>query len=495
MVWRKSALQKVLLRGDDPGVDLASLLTKLDKTPVKTTDEAQAICNLLKRLPVKVAKEGQVVNSRLSALVALFQDVETKGAFGVLAKQGVPELCRIFDELVDSKDEGTIDDLLFVLKILAMYRTEAGTDRVIRAARMPLKPETYMWSIILGQYKQDHPQAKRILKEIGNPLPRGFLAVALLDCANGHAIAASETPHPFNSTEGIKRLQAWLVARDEDQYSYAHSATASIPFIRQPERDQLLALALGHPDVGVQMEGAWASAKLGSETGLKLLVRYCLDANYSQQARQYLVELGREDAVPGEALAPAFQAKATFANWLAYPNELGRVPDEVQIVDQRKLAWPPDGERKSLWLIQFRVKDTTGLGEDDVDCGLVGSVTFCLFSYKIAERPPEDAYAIHCYWEMESQRLIREIEVEQGGKKHDDMLQQWHGEPLKSPEIVCLAELSPKLKYPRKVVALATATLKGEDGWVVLDEQRSSWYSKHDMPEGVSQKTVLMVHL
>ena len=285
-------------------MDLASLLAKLDETPVKSKDEAEAICSLLKPLNGAIAQGKQTSRSRLHPLTALFQDVETKEAFSVLAAQGTAELCRIFDQLADTTDEGTIDDLLFVLKILAMYRTETGTERVIRAAHKPLKPEAYMWSVILSQYEDDHPQAKRLLKELANPIPPGFLGVAFLDCANGHAIHGTATAHPFNSADGIKRLQAFLTSRDEEQYSYAHSAAAAIPFIRKPERDQLLALALGHPDVNVQLEGAWASAKLGSEAGVKVLVRYCLDPNYSEKARQYLAELKRDDDVPRAALAP-----------------------------------------------------------------------------------------------------------------------------------------------------------------------------------------------
>ena len=48
MFSRKSALQKVLERGDDPKVDLAHLLHGLDETTVKTKIEAEAICNSLK---------------------------------------------------------------------------------------------------------------------------------------------------------------------------------------------------------------------------------------------------------------------------------------------------------------------------------------------------------------------------------------------------------------------------------------------------------------
>ncbi len=243
------------------------------------------------------------------------------------------------------------------------------------------------------------------------------------------------------------------------------------------------------------MEGAWAAAKVGSEAGVKVLTRFCLDPNHSATARKYLAEIGRENVVPPKALAGDFQAQAAFARWLAHPNELGRPPDSLEVVDHRELAWPPEGERKQLWLIKYRVKDTTGLGEDHIDCGMVGSVTFCLFSYKMAQRPPEDAYAIHCYWELTSQKLIREIEAQNGAAEHRAMLHQWRGRPLKDAGIVTVAELSPKLHYLQNTVALAAASIDGEPGWAVLDGERSTWYPKSEFPDDAPHKTVLMVHV
>src|SRR5262249_53328145 len=138
---------------------------------------------------------------------------------------------------------------------------------------------------------------------------------------------------------------------------------------------------------------------------------------------------------------PSFMAKAQFAQWLAHPNELGRLPDELEIIDHRELDWPPEREIKALWLLKYRVKDQTGLKDDDVNVGLVGSVTFCLFTYELARRPPEDAYAIHCYWEMSNLGLIAESEVDEGSTEYDRMLQQCRVDGLGSVRIVSVVEL------------------------------------------------------
>ncbi len=165
-------------------------------------------------------------------------------------------------------------------------------------------------------------------------------------------------------------------------------------------------------------------------------------------------------------------------------------------MDSRELAWPPEGQLKRFWLIKYRIVDETGLGKDDVDCGLVGSVTFCLFSYKMAERPPEDCYAIHCYWEMAVGEKIEEVDVEPGtGSEYEHMLAQWNGPPLQNPIIVAVANLDLELDYPQPTVALARAVSQGIEGWVALDGPRSTWYPASDFPRDTEQSTVLKIHV
>jgi hypothetical protein len=145
-------------------------------------------------------------------------------------------------------------------------------------------------------------------------------------------------------------------------------------------------------------------------------------------------------------------------------------------------------------LIRYRLLDRTGLGEDDEDCGLVGSMTWCFFSYKMNQRPPEDAYAIHCCWEMENAKLIDEAEVADPAE-YVGMLGQWKGDPLADATITRVVELSPELKYPTRLVALATAKLNEQDGWVVLEGPRSTWYPKGEQPAESHESLVWKIHI
>jgi hypothetical protein len=490
----KSRLKRAIEQGLANG-KLSEELRELGDVTLKSRVDAEAVCWGLQQLAKgKRAELGQ----NAYALACLFQEVEDRecDAFEVLRERGIPELLRLFDEIQQSPTDDDSNTLLFILKVLAHYGTTEGTLKIVEAARQPLKPDGYMWSVVLGNFKSGHPEAELLYRSLQDPLPPDFIGVSLLDAANACLIEGGEIAHPFDSSEGQQRLRTWLTSTDPGEYSYAHSATAALPFVTSDlERDELLTLAMKHPEAGVQIEAACAAAKLGREEGLQRLADYCRDFNHARTAKHYLGELDREDLIPAAANEPGFVALAEFAQWLAHPNELGRFPDELEIVDHRELAWPPGREIKPFWLIKYKVKDSTGLAEDDVECGLVGSMTFCFFSYKLAQRPLEDAYAVHCYWEIEQAGLIEESDVKENPAEYDGLLNQWRGRPLENPQMLYVAELSPELCCPQRLVGLASARLDGSEGWVVLDGDRSEWYPKSSLPPDAYESVVLKIHV
>lgn len=492
---RKTLLELALERGSQPGADLADELRRLDDYSLKSERDAEAVCAALARFSSARTPVGG--ESAFDALVGLFQDVEsnTCPAFAVMVEKGTEILAQIVTDNLRNPSCINADSLLFALKILAMYGTQEGTDVVLRAARLPLQSDAFMWSIILRPYSKRHPEHERLFRELSDPLPSEFLAVSLLDIANTAKREGGDFSHPFDSQTGKQQLERWLSDNDEENFSYAVSTAAALPYISSPERDSLFALAFDHPSTDVQLEAAWAAAMLGRDTGIKWLGRACLDINVADRARQYLTELGRTDAIPAEAEDPSFRAKAEFAQWLAHPNELGQPPDDLEIVDHRFLNWPPDGKPIPVWLIKYRAKDATGQKPDDLGVGLVGSVTFCLFSYKLEQRPPEDSYAIHCYWELNCRGLIEEIDLPEGSREYDRMLEQCKLDGLTATRITLVVEPSPELQYPQKLVALAKTSRYGEPGWVILDGQRSRWYAASEMPADSLDKLVLMVHV
>jgi hypothetical protein len=419
-VTGKTELQEALDRGMEPGGDLSAALVQLGSYPIESVADAEAVVAALRRYAVQ-NNDTPEMRGRLHPLASLFQDVATEEAFGALDEQGIPILVEVFDRELPVRDEREADDLLFLLKVFVLYKSEAGMRRIAVASRERLQPDSYVWAVIFENLDERNPHWRMVCEALRDPLPTGFAAVTFLDFANQMAEQDElhEHEHPFDSPAGIALLRQWLRSDDPEEYSFAQSATTALPFLTRPERNELLALALEHPDETVQLEAAWAAAKLGSEEGVQQLVRFCHDPAHSTQACAYLEELGRDDLIPAEACDPDFQAMAEMCSWLAHPQEYGDVPDSLELYDTRRLYWPPTDDERQVWLFKYTYEPDTEGGDPETGVGMVGGVTFALFGESTPDMPPEDIYALHCCWELEMSedpRAPEQRSVEAGRK-------------------------------------------------------------------------------
>lgn len=132
---------------------------------------------------------------------------------------------------------------------------------------------------------------------------------------------------------------------------------------------------------------------------------------------------------------------------------------------------------------------------DELGVGLVGSITFRLIGDELEQRPPEDAYAIHCFWELEAKGYITEAEVEDGSTEYDGMLRQITLDDMHRPRIVRVVEIAPELRYPQRLIAVAHATRHNEAGFIVVDGPRSRWCPAAEMPSLQCEKLAVMVHV
>jgi len=260
------------------------------------------------------------------------------------------------------------------------------------------------WSVIFDLVEKRHPEAAKICEGLRNPLPDGYVGVAYLDFANTRAARQEMSQHPFDSDAGVARLLAYLSDRDPENYSHAAVAATAIPFINAGRRDALIGQADEHPDAFVRLESARALATTGSEVGRRRLAQLCLDPRLAERAVHCLEELGLTTCVPSQAREPGFRAMAAMCDWLMYPTEFGRPPDEIVEYDTRELNWPPTGDNRRLWLFKYRFAPQSDGNEVTEGIGLVGSTTFSLTGQVTADLPPEDVYGLHCCWELEIQQ-------------------------------------------------------------------------------------------
>lgn len=489
-----SKLTRAIDRGMKPGGNLADEIDKLEDFSIETRDDARALCEVLKVFPLP-NDSSNGIHTSLGAVVELFEEVDSEnGSLNrVLREQGLPQLIRIYD--LKAKEELTddnVDDLLSILRIFVLYSSKDGIDRLVQAAQKPIGVDDYTWIGLLGMFSRKHPQASSVYRRLSDPIPPGFIGIALLDSANDACLNGNLKQHPFNSEAGAARLKAWL--SDPNEISYAHSAAFGTAWIDEKYRAPLLELALAYPDYEVQLEAAWASAKSGEERGFEKLVEACKNVHTAKRGHGYLEELEQADRIPAETQEPKFLAMAEFSSWLQHPNELGVPPDELEVVDQRDLKWPFQDEATPFYVIRYLHRDKDGIEDDEIDCGLVGSMTWCFFYKNMHRRPPEDVYAIHCYFEMLQNELIIEDD-EINPIRYAAKVGKWDQEKLSESKIVCAARVSKKFGIPNRTVVVIRAKKSGEEGWAVVDDAGNAWYPKSDQPDDSTEKLILMLHI
>lgn len=391
-----SPLADVLARGLSDPSQLTTDLGVLGNYPLRSAEDAQVLARAVAEVAPRLISGDSAL---LRMFLGLFQGVESREAFDVLRAEGVPHLFTVFDARLPpvSTDEEA-DSLLFLLKVASLYRVEGVVGRVVTAARRPLIPGSYLWSVLFDTFDETHPYRLALVNRLRESLPAGFLGVAYLDLSNACALQGYVSSHPFDTPEGTERLREMLV--DVEHPSYARSAAAALSFLSRPARDELLAAAMGHASTDVRLTAARAGAKFGSDAALQFLARVCLDPNHGKAASDDLTELGHGGLIPSEALAPEFVAVSEMAAWLAHPMEFGRPPDAIELIDARELFWPPTNDRRRLWIVAYRYDPDQAGGEVTRGVGLVGSITFCLFDEVTAEMTSEDILALHCCWEL-----------------------------------------------------------------------------------------------
>lgn len=402
----RTPLEVALDEGLRPGGNIAAALEKLGDYPIQSAVDAQVVCEAFQRLCERCLAAPIIPAEQMAlwtAVLGLFQDVATPETLEIVAAQGLPAAIGAFDALY-VRPERPHEFLLLALKVFAMFNDRAGLERLVQAAKDGYAANDLLWSVVFQQIEADHPARHRLCAELRSPLPVGLIGLAYLNFVNRLAIAGELLEHPFRTAEGFDRLKAWLTEPETDPESHAKVVATAIPFTGDRAERELLPLAQNHPAATVQLEAAWAAARLRKPAGIDRLAAFAGDPRYSSIAADYLKELGQAARIPAATQSRSFQAMAEMCQWLAHPMEFGRPPDVIELVDQRDIHWPPTNDRRPLWLFRFgyHVHDGDEASPMEFKLGLVGSITFSLWIP--AEIPADDAYALHCCWELEVMR-------------------------------------------------------------------------------------------
>ena len=407
-----SPLQAALHDGLCPGGNLGTALGSLGEYGVATEADARAVANALRDW-LKVAPRGGVdLILPLHLFSGLLQGVETREAYDILRREAMPSLLSAFDRGLGAEPLEGVETLLFALKVAGMYIVEGAVERIVAASRRNLGATSPLWPTIFSTFDDDHPFQLQLARRLQDPLPTGMIAIGYLDFVAPLLDSSRLTFHPFDTPEGRELLRSWLTETDKE--GPAMVAAASLPSLGPEGRAALLRLGRIHPSGAVRLKANWADAKLGDESAVRNLVEYCRSPGRAKAAIGALESLAKGNLVPTVARQPHFLAAADLCDWLAHPNEYGRPPDAIELIDTRTATWPPTADSRRLWLFRFRY-ETNGIIKQGQ--GMTGSITFSLRAETENLDDPLDLYALHCLWELQAAddpRTPRSRTVEDG---------------------------------------------------------------------------------
>ena len=480
-----SPFRRAIQRGLEPGGDIVKELRTITDRTITSRRDAEAVINALASLTPEqlTARRLEYDNSSpLFYLAMWFECINysPSAATTTFAEKGIPELIKCYDAVLKLNQKDNEKDLILLLTLLVSYKAPEAADRIVEAARTPLAPYEYGWLVVFESLANDYPDTQKILAAFSEKLPAEPLALRLLQFANEEIANEKLKRHPFDSPAGYALLNQWLSNTKDADLSMA--ALSAIPFLVDTEQEKLLEQAVKSPFKQIRLRGATQAVDCGLAFGLDVLAELCTDVGYSKGASDRLRALDRADLIPKDISEPEFLAKAKLSHWLQVNTERSDAPSEMKILDSRVLSLPAESDNQTYYLIQYRYSDPFGFSSDKTNIGLVGKNVYCIVDFVLPSRPIEDIYAIYASF-LAKEYGFMEDRLNTDRAELSNWLPQWQGPELTDVVIRSIITLDRKLDLPNYKIAVGTAQLNGEPGWMIFDGSRSTWYPQSEQPK------------
>jgi hypothetical protein len=227
------------------------------------------------------------------------------------------------------------------------------------------------------------------------------------------------------------------------------------------------ALELSHRRL--RAETAAALGRLGDAEGIKTLVRLAAEPSVRRRAIAYLEELGKLDEAPEDYRTEVALAEADFAAWLTEPTQLGLPPHAIALFDSRRQRWPGYDEAIDCYLFRYEYQ----LGRGHLrGVGIAGPVLHAMAT-DLGHLPPEDIYAIYAGWHAEHDE-VSETESQSLSTDQSQLAETARGDLEEiGYEDVRVLKLG---RFFGDTIAVAEATLAGDEGLVVTAGDRVQWF-------------------
>lgn len=469
-----------------------SLLVEVDsfREDYSTKEQAVKLLNAIQILKAEIEDDlFDDIPGFVEIVRALEDSTPGSEAEKYIQKHGGGLLEDLFNKTFEQRNiDNYGDNILSIVYCELIYNFTSSYNHFIKLSQNKEIYSSYVWSHIFQILLKNHPLKKQFLEDILKGQFSEELLYGITVSGNNLLLKKIIQSHPLDNDIGKRLFKKWL--SKEANVHYAYYSAVACAFLKKIDTKELLNRAMTHDDFDVKLEGAWAAVKKGNTEGIKVLQDLCLMVNYSRTAWRYMAELKIDHLVPEAAKEGSFAMKAEFASWLAHPNELGEYPDELIIEDTRELLWPMEEEKKTFRIISYKLKDKTGLSADDTNAAVMGSTTFCAFGYNLHIRPPEDAYAIHCMWELDD--YCKELPVNHDTQK---LLKVGDSETYRKLKVLKIIKMDPELNLKVNVFGIAQAEKNGHPGFLVMETTKNFWYPKDEQPKYSPEFLVLKMHI
>lgn len=494
----KSAFSEAVDRGVAPNGSLWDQLYGKGFR-VESPEDIRAFVRATRRMH-EVETYGEKEWSVLSALLYAARyrvdepdDPEDIQGRTLLAAKAGTDLVKLSDKLglmAASADRDS--SLLDTLELLAWCNSKEGKQRVLKFAKANVGvDETGWYSVFDIYFDQDRDFCQRLLEELSDPLPSGYLAAAYLKMCNLMAMSQSDFVHPFNSEQGLQRMTELFSDRFQC-YLYQIEACAT-DRIAPEVAEKFFNAMIEQNIVEYSPMAALKSAQRGFPSGLTSLQAMCSDLLHHRDAVEHLKSLGREDLLPSDAITIEFTAKSDFLNSLISITPEYARNARLEIVAKRQWKLPGDREPKEIMLLRYTAETEDPLNPRTATAFHHGAI-FRRLGGNPEQWSIDDAFASYCG------RRIRMDFGEWSVSGPAKAPSEWNGGALELLHDKVELRPSVEVNYPRSdggepVIAVVAAEKEGKRGFAVFDGARSEWYDRSLFPMSFGSDDVLEIHV
>lgn len=272
----------------------------------------------------------------------------------------------------------------------------------------------------------------------------------------------------------------------------AVASCGALDMIGSFEAHEVLGVALACPHPGIRLIAASLLAPDGNEQALDVLVQATWAPLTTCQAQSCLDELGRDDLIPEQAHEPTLKVLGEFARWRDDFTFSGCGPlVSVELAAERNMSWPPNGKTETARLVRLHLRGDDGALRQEIAGSVADRGPYDLRGLDLGHFSVEDCLAYLCYKDLTEAGLIVE---DQSGEGYNRLLGQWRKGGLEKAGVIAVADLSPRLRYGRRLVGIAVAQRQGRKGHVILDGDRSTWKPRSETGD-IEPLALLGVHV